>query len=195
MNNIDNSLGLKSKEWVVRPISIITARVLVEKFHYSCSASNTGVYFHGLFKRGSDFFDSDCMGVAWWLPPTKVAAISTFNGEWRKVLSLTRLALDPQCPKNSASFLLSKSIKMIDTNKWHCLVTYADTWQNHTGIIYKATNWEYLGVTKPYSVFQNKDGKMMGKKRAGKNLTTIEMNELGFFEVGKFSKHKFRMVL
>lgn len=74
-------------------------------------------------------------------------------------------------------------------------MTYADTWQNHEGTIYKATNWQYMGLTKPTSVFQNKDGKMMGKKRGAKNLTTGEMADLGFEEQGKFQKHKFRMVI
>jgi hypothetical protein len=44
-------------------------------------------------------------------------------------------------------------------------------------------------------VFQNKSGKMMGRKRASKNLTILELNKLGYYMVGKFSKHKFRMVL
>jgi len=191
--NYDNRL-IKS-EWIVKPISIQTARILIEKYHYAASATNTGVYTHGLFKIGSDFFENDCLGVAWWLPPTKNAAIATFDGDWRKVLSLTRLAIVPDVPKNACSFLLAHSIRLIDKTKWHCLVTYADTWQNHSGIIYKANNWEYMGLTKPSPVFQNDKGKMMGRKRAGKNFTKKELIEQGFNELGKFPKHKFRKVL
>ena len=186
---------LKSTDYIVRPIHISTARILVEKFHYSKGATNTAVYTHGLFLKGEDFFDVQCLGVAWWLPPTKNAAIATFDGQWRKVLSLTRLAINPNVPKNAASFLLSKSMKLIDREKWHCLVTYADTWRGHTGAIYKATNWEYMGLTKPSPVFQNQYGKMMGRKRGGKNLTIKELSDFGFNEVGKFQKHKFRMIL
>ena len=132
--------SLKKSDYVVRSISIETARMLVERLHYSKGATNTGVYTHGLFKKGEDFFDNQCLGVAWWLPPTKNAAIATYDGEWRKVLSLTRLDIEPSVPKNGASFLLSQSIKLINKDKWHCLVTYADTWRGHTGSIYKATN-------------------------------------------------------
>ena len=187
---------LNKNDWIVRPISLTRARELVTKLHYSKGATNTRVYTHGLFKKGEELFDANCLGVAWWLPPTKNAAIATYKeGDWKKVLSLTRLAIEPCVPKNGASFLLSQSMKLIDTEKWECLVTYADTWQKHTGAIYKATNWEYMGETKPSPVFQNKDGKMMGRKRGGKNLTRLEMKELGFDEVGKFVKHKFRFVL
>ena len=186
---------LKKTDYLVRPISINIARQLIEKFHYAGSATNTGVYFHGLFKKGEEFFDSQCLGVAWWLPPTKNAAIATYDGEWQKVLSLTRMAINPVVPKNAASFLLGNSIKLIDKKKWHCLVTYADTWRNHTGAIYRANNWEYLGLTKPTPVYQNHQGKMMGRKRGGKNLTKIELECLGFFKVGEFSKHKFRKII
>lgn len=187
--NYENRL-IKS-EWIVKPICIQTARSIIEKYHYAASATNTGVYTHGLFKIGY----GGCMGVAWWLPPTKNAAIATYDGEWRKVLSLTRLAIHPNVPKNACSFLLAHSIRLIDKTKWHCLVTYADTWQNHSGTIYKANNWEYMGLTKASPVFQNTDGRMMGRKRGGKNLTKQELIDLGFNEIGKFQKHKFRKIL
>lgn len=182
---------LNAKDYTVRSIPIKLARELVTAFHYSKGATNTGVYTHGLFRKECDV----CLGVAWWLPPTKNAAVATFEEDWRKVLSLTRLAINPAVPKNGASFLLSKSIRLIDRSKWKCLVTYADTWQGHTGAIYRATNWEYMGKTKPSPVFQNSDGKMMGRKRGKKNLTVKELAEEGFLEVGKFEKHKFRMIL
>ena len=187
---------LNKNEWTVKPISLKRARELVTKLHYSKGATNTGVYTHGLFRKEKSLYESDCLGVAWWLPPTKNAANATYPENWRRVLVLTRLAIEPSVPKNGASFLLSQSIKLIDKDrKWECLVTYADTWQEHTGAIYKATNWEYIGETKPSPVFQNAEGKMMGRKRGGKNLTKKELTELGYNEIGKFYKHKFRFLL
>lgn len=192
--NYENRLN--KKEWVVIPISIGTARILIEKYHYAHSASNTCVYIHGLFKKGEEFWENNCKGCAWWLPPTKNAAIATYpEGQWQKVLSLTRLVIVPDTPLNACSFLLGKSIKMIDKNKWECLVTYADTWQNHNGIIYKATNWEYMGLTNPSEVFVSANGKMMGRKRADKNLTKKQLIDMGFKELGSFPKHKFRIIL
>jgi len=97
---------LNKNDWVVRPIDIDTARFLVEKYHYAKSATNTRVYTHGLFRKGQELFDLFCVGVAWWLPPTKNAAISTYpEGEWQKVLSITRLVVAPNIPKNACSFL------------------------------------------------------------------------------------------
>lgn len=187
---------LLKNEWVVRPVSFYAAHRLVRKYHYAASATKTGVYIHGLFRVGEAFPESKCLGIAWWLPPTKNAAIATYpDGDWRKVLSLTRLVISPEVPKNACSFLLARSMKLINTNNWECLVTYADTWQEHTGTIYKATNWEYMGLTQPSAVFTNEDGMMMGRKRGARNLTIEEMNLKGFEEVGKFPKHKFRIIL
>ena len=187
-----NEERLDRKQYYVAPITIQEARALVEKLHYARSATNTGVYTHGLFKVGS----AHPIGVAWWLPPTKNAAVTTFpEGDWRKVLALTRLAIEEFAPKNSASFLLAGSVKLIDRTKWHCLVTYADTWRGHTGAIYRACNWEYMGVTKKSPVWVNSVGQMMGRKRGAKNLTVKEMGDLGFIKVGEFPKHKFRKVL
>lgn len=192
----DYSNRLRKNEWIVKPIDKSTARALVEKYHYAKSASNTGVYTHGLFKKGEDFFEQQCLGCAWWLPPTKNAAIATYpEGDWKKVLSLTRLAISPSVPKNGCSFLLSRSIKMIETDKWECLVTYADTWQKHEGYIYKATNWDYCGLTKPTTVFVSNKGKMMGRKRGGKNITKTQLLKSGFIDNGTHEKHKFRMII
>jgi len=186
---------LRKRDYLVRPVSLESARPLVERLHYAKSATNTRVYTHGLFSNGNDFFDNQCLGVAWWLPPTKNAAIKTYSGDWRKVLSLTRLVIDDIVPKNGASFLLSQSMKLINRDNWECLVTYADTWRGHTGAIYKATNWEYMGLTKPSPVFVNKSGIMMGRKRGGKNLSKKELIDLGFEHIGDFQKHKFRFLL
>jgi len=180
---------LRKEDWIVKPIDLYTARNMIEQYHYAKSGSNTAVYTHGLFKKGDDFLESSCLGVAWWLPPTKAAAIATYpEGEWQKVLSLSRLVIAPLVPKNACSFLLSRSIKLIDCKNWHCLVTYADTWQEHDGTIYKASNWEYMGLTAPSSVFI-KNQKMMGRKRGGKNISKEKLIQNGFIEIGKFQKH------
>lgn len=184
---------LRREDYVVKKVSIARARILVEAFHYAASATKTGVYTHGLFKVGMES-DEQCLGVAWWLPPTKNAAAAT-HPDWRRVLSLTRLVVHPLVPQNGASFLLMGSVKLIDKTKWVCLVTYADTWQNHTGAIYKACNWEYMGMTAPSPVWQNEEGRVMGAKRGRTNLTASQMKELGFNLVGKFSKHKYRLIL
>ena len=178
---------LHREEWEVRTVELTVAQALVRQYHYSGGGANTATYRHGLFKKG----EAECLGVAWWIPPTKTAALATYPDNWQGVLNLSRLALSPKVPKNGASFLLSKSMKLIDRVRWPCLVTYADEMQGHTGAIYKATNWEYCGMTAKEATWFNGD-RMVARKAGPKTRTKAEMLELGCRMVGRFAKHKFR---
>lgn len=177
---------LHKAEWEIRTIPLSVAQDFVMRLHYTRGGSNTATYRHGLFRRGS----ANCRGIAWWIPPTKSAAKATYRTNWGGVLCLSRLVLDPECPKNSASFLLAASRRAIDRLRWPCLVTYADEWQGHTGAIYRADNWEYKGKTSPEPVFQIQ-GRMVARKAGPRTRTHTEMVALGAILVGRFSKHKF----
>ncbi len=181
-----SSLHLAKKDWWVHSVAIRNARRLVEEHHYAQGASNTATYLHGLFPSGQ----SECMGVAWWIPPTRTAAHATYPDNWQGVLALSRLALVPGLPTNAASFLLARSRKLIDRSRWPCLVTYADEWRGHTGAIYRADNWAYKGKTKPERTYCI-DGRMTARKAGQRTRRHDEMLALGAVMVGSFSKHKF----
>ena len=65
-----------------------------------------------------------------------------------QVCELVRIALKNH--NNYISKYLSIAIKMLKTTNsgLKLIVSYADTHQNHTGIIYQASNWIYVGTTK-----------------------------------------------
>lgn len=187
--NPDQIVRLRRSDWEVRTVALVVAQDLVRQHHYSGGGANTATYRHGLFRKGSE----NCVGVAWWIPPTKAAANATYPDDWKGVLSLTRLSIAPDVPKNGASFLLGASMKMIDRERWPCLVTYADEMQGHTGAIYRATNWEYCGMTaKEATWFLG--GRMVDRRAGPKTRTKAEMEALGAEMVGRFAKHKFRHI-
>lgn len=183
-------LPLASRDWCVGPVDIATARALVISYHYAKGTSNTATYLHGLFRRGEDLLYENCQGVAWWIPPTKSAALATYPENWNGVLCLSRLVIVPGVPKNACTFLLSRSRKLIDRTKWPCLVTYADEWRGHTGAIYRADNWTPVGFTKAERTYQI-EGRMIARKAGPKTRTHAEMLQLGAEMVGSFRKHKF----
>lgn len=183
---------LSKKNVEVRTVPLPVARTLVEQWHYAKGGANTATFRHGLFRVGED----DCIGVAWWIPPTKGAAISMFpEGDWRRVVALSRLVVHPDLPTNSASFLIGASVRLIrQDGRFDCLVTYADDWRGHTGAIYKATNWQYMGRTEPQATWI-KDGRMVSRKAGGHTRTKAEMEALGCTMIGRFFKHRFRIVI
>jgi hypothetical protein len=178
---------LHKEDWYVADADLKAAQQMVREHHYAKGGSNTAVYVHGLYRREDDAL----MGIAWWLPPTRVAAESVNKTNWQKVLSLTRMVILPGVPKNAASFLLSKSVKLIRRDgRFTDLVTYADESQGHTGLVYRTANWRYVGRTGPYSKWQSQDGRQVAAK-ATYNRTKAEMLALGHQRVGAFYKHKY----
>ncbi len=177
----------RSSDWTVRPCSPSDARALVAAQHYAKGGSNTGVYFHGLYRVGLP----SLMGVAWWMPPTRVCAESVNLTQWRKVLALTRLVVLAEVPQNGASFLLAASIRAIRKDgRFVSLVTYADESQGHTGAIYRASNWTYIGRTGPYPRWVDSKG-MQVSRLSTKSRTKAGMLALGYINAGAFYKHKF----
>jgi hypothetical protein len=183
---------LDKSQYFIAPIPVALAREFVSKYHYARGGSNTGVHVHGLFKFGAP---DDLLGVAWWLPPTKVAAQSV-NSDWKSVLNLTRLVVLPGMPTNSASFLIAQSIKWIKKNdkRWSTLLTYADGGQGHTGGIYRATNWVFVETKLGSPVWKDADGRQVAVKSTV-SRTVSQMEALGYTNTGRTVKHKFVMHL
>jgi len=84
------------------------------------------------------FFEGHCFAVAIWSSP--IAANRLKNGQL--LLELRRMAISQDCPKNTASRMLSFMRKDVykrfpDVIK---LISYQDT-EAHVGTIYKASGW------------------------------------------------------
>ena len=183
---------LRKQDYEVRPADKREAADLVRSLHYSGGVSKVGADVHGLFLAGTDTL----LGAAWWLPPTKNAAVSVAGDDWRACVSLSRLVVAAEVPCNGASFLLAGSRRLLKKDgRWRVLVTYADTGEGHTGAIYRADNWNYLGETKAAFRYRGEDGVLMSKKRGARTYSHREMLDMGFVAEGPFVKHKYSRVV
>ncbi len=159
--------------------------------HYAGGAPNTSTYRHGLYRAGVEIL-AHPFGVTLWLPPTRPAAEAVAGDDWRGVLALSRLVVLPEVPTNGASFLLGRSMRMIDRARWPVLVTYADTRLGHTGAIYKATNWICDGPVPAGDVWLDSRGRQAGRKRGGRNLSADQMRALGYKRAPAAPKIRYR---
>ena len=68
--------------------------------------------------------------------------------ENKEVLELKRLWVEDGYGSNIESYVIAQSLKRIKNDKPEVkvIISYADPCENHTGIIYKATNWKYQGT-------------------------------------------------
>lgn len=179
---------LRRADWRIRSCTQTEAVAFIAATHYTGGAPNTSVARHALCPNDSD----EIRGVALWLPPTKVAAVSVAGEDWRGVLALSRLCVTEGMPTNSASFLLGRSMKLIDRSTWPTLLTYADTREGHTGAIYRATNWTCLGEVPGRDAWVHSvTGERRGRKRGPRNLSIAEMEAEGFVQLPRVPKIKF----
>lgn len=182
---------LRRSAYQVRPAPFRDARALIERVHYSHSTANTAVACHGLYR--SDDILSPLLGAAIWMPPLPPAARkATLPGEdWRGVLVLSRLALEADLPTNAASFLLGRSMRLLDRQRWPILLTYADTAQGHTGAIYRATNWTDEGLVDAGDIWIGPDGQQRGRRRGPQTLTVAQMRADGYQRAPAAPKRRF----
>lgn len=184
---------LRASEWEVCPTELSVAQEQVVRMHYAGGGSNACIYVHGLYRRDDR---ARCAGTAWWLHPTPGAAKATYDGDWKRVLALTRFVLEEDVPKNGATFLLARAVRAIRADgKYDCLVTYADEAVGHHGGIYRAAGWEYLGKTKPQPRWIDPTTGRQVARKASRSRTNEEMRALGYVQAGSYCKHKFRKVI
>lgn len=178
--------ALRSGDWLVQSVPTHGEAVrFIRGHHYAKGAPNTSTYRHGLFVNVEDCMAGELMGVAMWLPPTRAAAeaaVRQVGGgfPWQGVLTLTRLAVHPDVPTNGASFLLGRSMRLIDRDRWPVFVTFADTALGHTGAIYRATNWTCDGPVAAGDTWVDVKGRQAGRKRGGRTLIAAEMRAAGY---------------
>jgi hypothetical protein len=106
------------------------------KIHWSNVVRNTHYICFGIFYKQA------VIGVGIWSSPV---AQNRLKGG-KQMLELRRLALSDVCPKNTATYVLSKMIKDIKNRFTDIttLISYQDT-EVHLGTIYKAGNWFMAG--------------------------------------------------
>lgn len=128
------------KNYQIRLIQKNETHFYLLNIHYAKRIPPISFAF-GLFDR------DELIGVCTYGMPASPSLCKGIAGdEWKNnVLELNRLALRHN-EKNQASILVSKSLQMLP--KPTIIVSYADTNQNHLGIVYQATNWIYTGATK-----------------------------------------------
>ena len=129
------------EEKYVRRIKYEETKPFLLKIHYArrmpCITDAFGLFLNGkligVVTYGIPASNQLCVGIA-----------GKKNKD--KVKELNRLVLLPNYNgKNYASYLVSKSLKMLDNGTF--VVSYADTSWGHQGYIYQATNFLYTGLS------------------------------------------------
>ena len=138
-------------EYEIRQIPFSETKHWILNIHYAKRLPSIS-YAYGLYRH------DEMVGMVSYGTPASPSLCKGICGEEHRsdVIELNRLVLRDNLP-NEASFLVSRSLKMLPTPK--VVVSYADTAQDHAGIVYQATNWLFTGTTKKRTDMAGKDGK------------------------------------
>lgn len=132
-------MKLKDK-YKIKQIDYRTAMDLVIKNHYLHRQAPCSMAF-GLFEKNERVVGVIVYGVS-----CSSTLLKGICGESEKsnVYELTRLWIEDSTPKNTESYLIGNTIKLLDKE---IIVSFAEIQQGHLGIVYQATNFLYCGLS------------------------------------------------
>ena len=136
-------------DFIVEEIPRKSVVKFIEKYHYSHNVNGVqSLYHYGLFTEGN-FGIPKMIGAMMYAHPSMPATAAKYNPiNPDKCLELRRLVCIDDTPKNTESYFIGQTFKLLkrDTDM-EVIVSFADQHHGHTGVIYKATNFDYLGET------------------------------------------------
>lgn len=138
-------VGYGSPELRVETISCWLARTVICAKHYSKRIVNNSYLHLGVFSG------RELVGVMQWgyaLNPNSGARVVTGTGN-REYMELNRLWLHDNMPRNSESRAISYALKAIKqlypSVQW--VQSFADERCGRFGVVYQASNFDYVGAT------------------------------------------------
>lgn len=128
----------------VRKASLKDLREFIEKWHYSGTLKGVNhSHCFGLY-RGSELIGAAVYGTT--AMPNVWKKYSNSKSE---LLELRRLCCIDDTPKNTESFFIGKTLRWLKRNtEIKTILSYSDLEYGHTGIIYKASNFTFVGQTR-----------------------------------------------
>jgi hypothetical protein len=128
-------MNLKSR-YEIKPIDRKLANEIQVKYHYLHTKASC-VYAFGLYES------NQIVGVILYGNPTAPTTLDICGFYNRKnVIEITRLWIQDNTPKNTESFFIANTLKLIDKP---IIVAFADPDADHIGIVYQAANFNYTG--------------------------------------------------
>ena len=180
-------------DYIVKRIQAIVAKDYIRKNHYSRGISNCPFPCYGLFDK------EKLIGVcAFAVPCSEFVRSSVFGKEYKNhVIELHRFHILDCTPKNTESWFISRCLKALKQDKpeiW-AVISFSDLSEGHSGVIYKAANAYYLGVTQSRMFFVDLTGRLRHPRQCGRNIRQQEAVKLGWKPEKRKGKNRFLWIL
>ena len=149
-NNIDFTIKLVTR---------VDIKDFIEMWHYSKSINGCiSDYCFGLYYKDT------LIGAMFYGKLAMVNQHKKYVNSASDIIELRRLCCIDDTPRNTESFFIGYTLRWLKKNtNLKKVISYADSNYNHTGIIYKASNFQLVGMTSPGRVIMYNDKKYHDK--------------------------------
>jgi len=139
----ENYTSHNVKQFIVAPSNIQIVRDFVETWHYSGNVN--GLRISNVFALMAD---NNLIGAMIYGSLGMANTWKKYAEKEEDIVELRRLCCIDKTPKNTESYFIGKTLRWLKKNTdYKIVVSYADSHHGHCGTIYKASNFEYHGLT------------------------------------------------
>lgn len=132
------------KDYVVELATIQTVSKFIEQWHYSGSVLGINNTYSFRLMRPS----GEMVGAMVYGKLSMAGAYKKYGDKEIEVIELRRLCCIDDTPKNTESYFIGATLRWLKKNTIiKTVVSYADPFHGHSGIIYRASNFTHLGYT------------------------------------------------
>jgi len=134
---------MKARDLVISICSVCDIKNFIETNHYSHNINGVKISYCFKVEYNNQLVGGVIFGAL------STTAWKKFSNSEKKVLELRRLYLIDEAEKNSESRVIGSCLRHIKKNDENVelIVSYADPFYGHTGHIYKASNFIYVGLS------------------------------------------------
>ncbi|MBP3573252.1 MAG: hypothetical protein J6J71_01440 [Prevotella sp.] len=173
----------RAKEIELKVIPSKIANPFIKKYHYSGKVVNNSKLHFGAF------LDGRLHGVLSYgssLDKSKIIGLVEGTG-WNEFLELNRMAFDDYLPRNSESYCIAKSLRMIKKHAPHVkwVISFADGCSCGDGTIYRASNFVLTDIKRNDNLVILPNGEKIHKMTLQSQPTTPrpELGGRSFYDI------------
>jgi len=172
------------------------AKEYIRREHYSKGSHNGPSPCYGLFTPSED---QTLLGVLMFATPcSENVRASVFGPEYKDaVVELHRLHVIDGTPKNTESYFIARALRkvVVDRPSTRGVLSFSDTTEGHTGVIYQATNAYRIGHTGRAKFFLDGDGRLRHPRQNGVNISEEEAFARGWKSVVRQAKNRYLWIV
>lgn len=166
----------KAKEIIIKVIPNRIADEFVKKHHYSGKVVQNSQLHFGAFLDGRLH---GCLQYGPSMDKKKIITLVEGTG-WNEFIELNRMAFDDYLPRNSESYCIGKTLRMIRKQapqvKW--VVSFADGCSCGDGTIYRASNFVLTGIRKNKTILKFPTGERFAAMTLEANFNIPQIKKL-----------------